>query len=498
MTLQQPETLQLSDIRAEIVAARKKRLELLGAGEGIAVPVSRRVPLVPFASGSIVLCEIKRGSPSLGALAPHMDAVEQAALYISRGITSISVLTEPDYFLGSLQDLIRVKEAFPQTTFLRKDFLFSVEDIEISWRAGADSCLLIASLLPTALFTAMYQACKAYGIEPLVEVHTPEDIRKVAPLKPSLLGINSRDLTTFRMKPLLPLSLKGLIDWDCRVIYESGIRQQKDAAFVFDSGFDGVLVGEGVVRNEGLLQQLLETARKSGSARRRLSPFSHLYTRRTLATAGDVQQMHKRRPLIKICGLTRLEDVLLAESLGADMLGFILAESKRRVSAAFIRSLPETEALKVGVVVLQPGESLPADVEALLSDNCLDLIQFHGEESPELVYAYPGYKALRIRSLEDVSASTAYRPRPVLLDAYSPGAAGGTGKSIPEKFTAAAAETGELWLAGGLTPDSVRAVIERFQPDAIDVSSGIELSPGVKSEQAMREFFREAMAHDTV
>ncbi|MFW6261108.1 MAG: bifunctional indole-3-glycerol phosphate synthase/phosphoribosylanthranilate isomerase, partial [Spirochaetota bacterium] len=130
-------------IRDEIVARRRARISAEGHALGADVPAERIAPLVRFLRAPRLVCEIKRKSPSRGAIDAGLDPVELAGRYVSRGVRSVSVLTEEDFFAGSLADLMAVKRAHPNLAVLRKDFLVDEEDVEVSYRAGADAVLLI-------------------------------------------------------------------------------------------------------------------------------------------------------------------------------------------------------------------------------------------------------------------------------------------------------------------------------------------------------------------
>ncbi len=465
------------DIRAEIVSMRKKSVLKEGFGQGLEIPATREVPLVSFPKKQVLICEIKRSSPSKGSIGAIDDPVRQAGLYIDGGADVISILTEKKYFNGSLNDLINVKNKYPQQAVLRKDFLYSLEDIEISWRAGADIVLLIASILGKEEIISMYKRTKELGMEALVEVHDKEDIEKVANFRPELVGINSRDLRTFTIDLTLPLKIKQDITWDPHLIFESGLRYAEDAEFALSSGFDGILVGESVVKKPDLVSELKDAMNKKGSG----NFWEKLYAEKN------------KRPLIKICGLTLNEDVKKADELGADILGFILAESPRQADISFIRKLPPTKALKAGVVVLKsPGQKLPESAEQLMLDGKLDVIQFHGNEDPGECssIAYPYYKAVRIDNSEDIKKIEMFRSPRVLIDAFSSTRYGGTGKQIDRELISAVKKKHVLWLAGGISPDNVRELILEFNPELIDVSSKLEKSPGKKDHKKMEQFFK--------
>jgi indole-3-glycerol phosphate synthase/phosphoribosylanthranilate isomerase len=468
------------DIRLKILEKRKELIGIKGFAQGTPIPTFRHVPVVHFPKEPALICEIKRSSPSKGDISTISDSTAQAGSYIMGGANVISVLTETSFFKGSLIDLINIKTKYPQTAVLRKDFLYSIEDIEISYRAGADIVLLIASILEEKEIFQMYKRTKELGMEALVEVHDKEDIKKVESFKPQLVGINSRDLRTFTIDLILPLKIKQDIHWNPVLIFESGIRQAEDVFFALSSGFAGILVGESVVRNISLVSEL-KGAMGMGV---KDNFWEKLYSNQ------------KTGPYIKICGLTHYDDVLMADDLGADILGFILAESPRQADISFIKNLPPTKALKSGVVVLKtPGEKLPLPVEELLSCGKLDVIQFHGDEAPEECAdtAYPYYKAVRLKSLENINNMDSYRSPRVLIDAWSSSGYGGTGKQIDRGLIEIVQEKHKLWLAGGINPENVREIISNLSPELIDVSSHLEKSPGRKDPSRMSAFFKEVL-----
>lgn len=467
------------NIRDEIVAKRRARIEELGHTEGADIPRRRETPIVPFLAANGLICEIKRRSPSRGDIAPGLDAVDQAALYARAGAGNLSVLTVPEGFGGSLEDLMRVKRRFPGTAVLRKDFLFDTHDIDVSWRAGADAVLLIAGMLSADRLNILYRCAKSLGLEALVEVHDDEDLAKASAMAPNLVGVNSRDLVTFDVDPLLPVKIKSRIGWPCRVVYESGVKSPEQAAFAASCGFAGLLAGEGVVRDPGLAGAVL--AAMAAAPQRRFWPEIG----RRLAEAGG-------RPLIKICGLTREDDARLAADAGADALGFVFwPESPRRAEPVLLEKLRDLPVPKIAVTVNAAGaESLPPEVTALLLDGLLDAAQLHGGEGPDDCFRlWPvSYKALRPRDAAEAAAVDDYRCPRVLLDAAAE-VPGGSGRRVGPDVLEAWRRP--LWLAGGITPDNIRRIAEVRRPELLDVASGVEEAPGVKSRALTRKLFAE-------
>ncbi|MBN1523471.1 MAG: bifunctional indole-3-glycerol phosphate synthase/phosphoribosylanthranilate isomerase [Spirochaetales bacterium] len=463
------------NIRDEIVARRIKRIENLGHEMGAGVPETRQVPLVSFARQPFLICEMKRRSPSKGDIAAGADPVTQAGNYRAAGAQSISILTEEEYFGGSLNDLMAVKKAYPETAILRKDFLVDVEDIDVSFRAGADAVLLIASMLEKQLFGTMLSRVRELGMAALVELHSQEDAEKVSSFKPKLVGINSRDLETFKLDPVIPFKTKRFITWPCEVVFESGIFCLEDAVTALSSGFKGILVGESVMRQPGLVGELLSAFDYTGS-----DFWGRLYSR------------YNNRPLVKICGITRREDALKAIELGADIVGFILAESPRKTTLEFIKSCADLPVLKAGVVVSGPDAEIDPEIKELLESGALDVIQFHGDEAPDacFVRAFPYYKTVRIQGAEEIETLKEFHCPRVLIDAFSQSVRGGTGKEIPKELVEEARKIRPLWLAGGIGPENIALIVENFSPELVDVSSRLESEPGIKDHRKMEKFFR--------
>ena len=197
---------------------------------------------------------------------------------------------------------------------------------------------------------------------------------------------------------------------------------------------------------------------------------------------------------IKICGITNLEDALLAAGLGADALGFIFAPSPRQINSAkareIIKKIPPFIS-SVGVFVNEKLEKIRE-----LADECfLDYIQLHGEEPPEFCRSLLPQKIIKSfrikekKSLEQVSSY--FQLRAILLDTFVEGKAGGTGITFNWQLAREAKKTGKpVILSGGLSPENVRQAIKSVAPFAVDVSSGIESHPGKKDKVKLAAFIK--------
>jgi len=200
---------------------------------------------------------------------------------------------------------------------------------------------------------------------------------------------------------------------------------------------------------------------------------------------------------VKICGITNLADGMAAAAAGADALGFVFYDqSPRRVTAeiaaGFIRELPPF-VMKVGVFVNAPE----AMVVHAIRECGLNLLQFHGEESPEycLQFGLMSMKAFRIRDAASLQAVLGYHTDAWLLDAYTPDKPGGTGETFNWDLAREAQGWGRpIFLAGGLTPENVGEAVWRAQPYGVDVSSGVETAPGRKDHAKVRAFIQAAKA----
>ncbi len=197
---------------------------------------------------------------------------------------------------------------------------------------------------------------------------------------------------------------------------------------------------------------------------------------------------------VKICGITTIEDALLAVEAGADALGFVFfGKSPRYVTperaAKIIAMLPPF----VQVVGLFVNASL-AVVNATAEQCRLDIVQLHGHETPDFCFgvARRVVKGFRVKNITSLDHMDEYKVAGYLLDAYSPKSFGGTGLTFNWETAQVARKFGPIILAGGLTPDNICQAIEQVRPYAVDVSSGVESTPGRKDPAKVREFIRRA------
>lgn len=545
-------TIYMSDILQTIVEKRRADIERLGLNFGIDIPEKRRVGHTEFLGNAGAILEVKRASPSKGDIAPDLNPVTLATTYAEAHAQAVSVLTEMNYFKGSLRDLIAVadlmesrrQQGLHACAVLRKDFLLYEDEIDIAYHCGADAVLLIARILDDEQLVKMAKRAQAFDMQAFVEVREKDDFRKLqivtetlgdAAAKTIVAGVNSRDLATFHTDPLVPASVRSKLP--AKAVFESGILTPADADYARSLGFTGILVGEAVAKNPPLAKEVVG-AFEAGCENARGKFWKKFAERKAEQSntschceeCNDEAIYGKNRPLVKICGITREEDGLLAAELGADMLGFVFSTTKRLTTETFVRSFKErllrlarndnqngclacSIPLLVGVITDLNSEEGKIAIK-LAQEGVLDAVQFHGIPTPVLSKQAPAqsnqachcehevrsnlypdipcYAAVRIGEASDFEQVASLRkngePR-ILLDAKVEGIPGGTGKTIPESLLREKAGDLPIWLAGGITPENVGTICEKFHPELIDVSSGVEDASGIKNHEKMRALF---------
>jgi len=363
------------------------------------------------------VAEVKRRSPSAGDLRPDADPARLARAFEQAGAAACSILVD-ERFGGSWDDL-RAARAAAALPLLAKGFFSRAEDLRTAKEAGADAVLLLLRDLDDATCTRLLAEAQALGLDALVEAHDAEELERTVALGAPVVGVNARDLSTFEIDRRTQLELVARAPRDRTVIAESGVHTRAQAAAAELAGADAVLVGSALMR----------------------APDPPAKLRELLS-----------RPLVKVCGLTRQEDVDVAAEAGADLLGFVLVEKSPRRAEAVL-DVPET-ALSVAVFVAETAET-PADLVQLYPDDGGDV---------------RGREALLLRDGEPVAR---------VLDQPWQG-------HDPEHWSAAADVEGRVMLAGGLGPDNVREAIAGVRPWAVDASSSLEREPGVKDHDKVR------------
>jgi len=219
---------------------------------------SLRMALMPDSARPRIIAEIKRASPSRGAIAPDLDPAGLARSYAAGGAAAISVLTEPEFFKGSVADLQAARAAV-ELPVLRKDFILSEYAVAASAAMGADAILLIVRLLEAEQLRELYEFAATLGLECLVEVYDAADLDKLADFAPRIVGINNRDLATFRTDLGTAAGLADKLPAGALPVALSGIAGPDDVAAGCAAGLTRFLIGEALVRSPDptrLLQEM--------------------------------------------------------------------------------------------------------------------------------------------------------------------------------------------------------------------------------------------------
>lgn len=204
-----------------------------------------------------LIAEIKRASPSAGIIRDDFDPVQIASTYQENGAAAISVLTETEYFQGSLDHLRKVKQA-TNIPILRKDFIFDEYQIYESRVCGADAVLLIAAILELEQLSELVHLVQELGMTSLVEVHTEEELNKVLMTEAKIIGINNRNLDTLEVDLSVTSRLRKLIPLDRIVISESGIRTREDMVKLESLKVNAALIGETLMSSEDIGRKVRE------------------------------------------------------------------------------------------------------------------------------------------------------------------------------------------------------------------------------------------------
>ena len=376
------------------------------------------------ADGLAAIAEVKRRSPSAGDLRPDADPAALAAAFERAGAAAVSVLVD-ERFAGSPADLAAARSA-ATLPLLAKGFISERDELADLRRLGADAVLLLLRDLDDGRMRELLSAADELGLDALVEAHDADELRRAVELDAAVIGINARDLATFEIDRGSQLELVEAAPRDRVVVAESAIATRAHAAEAELAGADAVLVGSTLMRAPdpgGTLEELIA------------------------------------RPLVKVCGLTRAEDVAAAAEAGADLAGFILArETPRRAPA--VLPVPDTM-LSVAVHV---GE---------VTDDGADLVQLYARDPRTRMRARDGVLLRRGREVARV-VDRAWQA------------------DDPEHLERAASASGRVMLAGGLSPENVRDAIQRVRPWAVDASSSLELEPGVKDQARVRAYVEAA------
>jgi indole-3-glycerol phosphate synthase/phosphoribosylanthranilate isomerase len=375
------------------------------------------------APGLSAVAEFKRRSPSAGDIRPGADPAPLVAGFDAAGAAAVSVLVD-ERFAGSVDDLRAARRA-TDLPILAKGFFAEEAQLDELRAAGADATLLILRDLDDRSASRLMAHAAKIGLDALVEAHDAAELARAVDVGADPIGINARDLATFAIDRDAQLRLVVEAPRDRVVIAESAVHTRAQGAAAELAGADAVLIGTALMRAADPPARLREIL---------------------------------SRPLVKVCGLTREEDVEVAVGAGADLCGFILEPASPRAAD---RALPVPDTvLSVAVFVGKPQRS------------DTDLVQLYEREEGTV----RGRDAVLLREGEHVAT---------VVDLP-------WGSGDPTLLERAQAVQGRVVLAGGLSPENVGDAIAAARPWAVDASSSLETSPGIKDHDRVRAFVEAA------
>nr|CAC41002.1 anthranilate synthase [Coprinopsis scobicola] len=487
-----------------------------------------------------LFAEIKRASPSKGPISIATSPASQALTYALSGAAVISVLTEPKWFLGSLQDMLHARLSVAnlpnRPAILRKDFVLSRYQILEARIWGADTVLLIVSMLNEVLLRDLYAYSLELGMEPLVEVNNAREMEVALSLGAKVIGVNNRNLHDFKVDMNTTSRLTDMVKGkDVTLCALSGISNAEDVNRYASQGVGAVLIGESLMRAE--------------------DPAA--FIRELFSLSEPTIQSPKwrsRLPLVKICGVRSKEEAVAIATAGADMIGLMFVEkSKRFVDWETAKDISKAVRDLRFEAPSAPSSAEPAqgntpwfttnanrlsdssnksrpqlvgvfqdaplaDILRAVAEIQLDMVQLHGSEPTEWAQQIP-VPVIRVfhvsadgKGLDAITRPGAHQF--VLLDSVrddGSGVSGGSGKVVDLDLAKRVVSAGEInllgpaayaapdakdapvetqatkanlkvaatypmpiILAGGLSPENVAAAIAKVQPWAVDVSGGVE------------------------
>ncbi len=461
------------------------------------------------------ICEVKKASPSKGIIAEDFPYLDIAKDYEMAGAAAISVLTEPDFFLGSPQYLQEIAEAV-YIPVLRKDFIIDEYQIYEAKLWGASAILLIAAILDDDTMRRFHELADSLGLSCLVEAHDETEVLRAAKMGARIIGVNNRNLKDFTVDVNNSIRLRNLVDDSVIFVSESGLDMAVDIQRLRDNKIHAALMGESFMRSNDKVAKLAElygpirpkrftygtsnrelivkkdTDKETGLITLKVKSLmlSELETLQISESNPVTEQNYQ--PKVKFCGISQEDTVPVLLETQPDYVGFIFAPSKRQVTVKQAQSI--TKSLqdsvhttsgnkccsRVGVFV---NETISTIVE-IAKAVPLSVVQLHGDETiayieslriqlqEEQLESIEIWKAIQVQGKEDILP---WKQAPIdglVVDAYSKEERGGTGKTIDWSLLDDVQVP--YYLAGGIGLHNVARAIRRLQPYGLDMSSSLE------------------------
>lgn len=471
----------LAPIVERVERANRRRRARIG------VPTSRPCPERRAAfrgalsqPGVSLIAESKRRSPSEGAYVGAEEITGRVACYELGGAAVASILTEPYSFDGRRAHLSRASRR-ASLPILRKDFVLDPEMVDESQAMGASCVLLIARVLVPEDLIACAQRARELGLASLVEIHSRTELAAALAAKPDAIGVNARDLDTLRINSDRALELLAEIPEGPFRIAESGLSTPAELSPVAEVGADGALVGSALMRAADPRSAAACFAR-AGRGESGFVPLGEL----PISSA------------IKVCGLTRPQDVAAAREAGADLFGFVLepTSSPRAVdlerAGALVAEIPD------GRSVLVTTEARPEEVLRAAASTGASIVQLCGPCEPAGFADFP-LPLLRAVAADDPEELDVWKLFAAGFVIEPAGSLGGSGRTVEPSAVARLLGGNRCLVAGGLGPHNVGALAHQLGRAGavnfgVDASSSLEDAPGIKRRELVAAYVRAARA----
>ena len=472
------------------------------------------------------ICEVKKASPSKGVIAEDFPYLDIAKDYEMAGAAAISVLTEPDFFLGSPQYLQDIA-ATVYIPVLRKDFIIDEYQIYEAKLWGASAILLITAILDDETMRRFHELADSLGLSCLVEAHDETEVLRAVNIGARIIGVNNRNLKDFTVDVNNSIRLRNLVDDSVIFVSESGLDTAADIQRLRENKIHAALMGESFMKATDKVSKLAELygpirpKRFAYSTNNREliaknesdkeNGFIHSELKSVILSEPEILELSESNPVteqnyqpkVKFCGITQLDTVSALLDTQPDYVGFVFAPSKRQVTVeqaqSIVRSLQDSltttsgdrSSPPVGVFV---NETIPTIVE-IAKEVPLSAVQLHGDETIDYIETLRNqlqeqdlesvqiWKAIQVQSKEDVLPWEHAPIDGLVVDAYSKEERGGTGKTMDWSLL----EDVEVpyYLAGGIGLHNVARAIRRLQPFGLDMSSSLETN-GQKDAKKMK------------
>ena len=464
------------------------------------------------------ICEVKKASPSKGIIAEEFPYLDIAKDYEMAGAAAISVLTEPDFFLGSPQYLQDIATTV-HIPVLRKDFIIDEYQIYEAKLWGASAILLIASILDDETMRRFHELADSLGLSCLVEAHDETEVLRAVNIGARIIGVNNRNLKDFTVDVNNSIRLRKLVDESVIFVSESGLDTAEDIQRLRDNKIHGALMGESFMRAADKVAKLAELY---GPIRPKRFVETHidqgLLGTHEICKSEDLGPLgsevfilteaksvieQKYEPKVKFCGITQEDTVPVLVDTEPDYVGFVFAPSKRQVTKEEAHSIADSlqntlqdtmnrkPISHVGIFVnesilhvIEIAKTVPLSVVQLHGDETIDYIEsLRNQLQEQELESVQIWKAIQVQSKEDIVPWEQAPIDGLVVDAYSKEERGGTGKTLDWSLL----EGVEVpyYLAGGIGLHNVARAIRLLQPYGLDMSSSLETN-GQKDAEKMK------------